>query len=71
MIDGLVLNFKAMFSARVKVTKKDFCIVLARKRQMCRDRAPFKLLRNEFLIRAGMQVSYKVSIGVRQALASD
>ena len=28
MID--VLNFKAMFSARVKVRKQDFCVVLAR-----------------------------------------
>ena len=27
LIDVLVLNFKAMFSALVKVRKKDFCIV--------------------------------------------
>ena len=27
VIDVLVLNFKAMFLARVKVRKKDFCIV--------------------------------------------
>ena len=39
---------KAMFSALVKlrkrdfcvVRKKDFCVVLARKQQKCRDRAP-------------------------------
>ena len=28
LIDALVLNFKAIFSARVKVREKDFCIVL-------------------------------------------
>ena len=39
-IDVLVLNFKAMVSARVKVRKKDFCIVLAGKQQKCHDRAP-------------------------------
>ena len=31
-----------MFSARVKVRKKDFCIVSARNQQACRDRAPLK-----------------------------
>ena len=31
-IDALVLNFKAMLSARVKVRKKDFCTVLAEKK---------------------------------------
>ena len=40
LIDILALNFKAMFSARVKVRKKDFCIALAEKQQKCRDRAP-------------------------------
>ena len=40
LIDVLVLSFKAMFSARVKVRKKDFCIRLARKQPKCRDRAP-------------------------------
>ena len=40
LIDILVLNFKAMILARVKVRKKDFCIVLAGKQQKCRDRAP-------------------------------
>ena len=29
MIDVLVLNVKAVFSALLKVTKKTFCIVLA------------------------------------------
>ena len=29
-----------MFSVRVKVRKKDFCIVLAVIQQKCRDRAP-------------------------------
>ena len=33
LIDVLVLDFKAMFSARVKVSEKDFCIVLAGKQQ--------------------------------------
>lgn len=42
VIDVLVLNFNAMFSARVKVKKKDLCIVLARKQQRCRHRAPLK-----------------------------
>ena len=35
LIQVLVLNFKAMFSARVKVSKNDFYIVLARKQQKC------------------------------------
>ena len=33
LIYVLVLDFKAMFSARVKVSKKDYCIVLAGKQQ--------------------------------------
>ena len=33
LIDVLVLDFKAIFSARVKVSEKDFCIVLAGKQQ--------------------------------------
>ena len=33
LIDALVLHFKAIFSARVKVSKKDFSIVLAAKQQ--------------------------------------
>ena len=37
LIEVLVLNFKAMFSARVKVRRKYFCIVLALK---CFDGAP-------------------------------
>ena len=45
LIDVLVLNFKAMFSAQVRVGKKDSYIVLAGKQQRCCDRAPFKLLR--------------------------
>ena len=45
LIDVLVLNFKTMFSARVKGRKMDFCIVLAGKQQKCRDTAPqFKKL---------------------------
>ena len=39
LIDVLVLNFKAMFSARVKVRKKGFCIVLAEKQPKCRAKA--------------------------------
>ena len=39
LIDLLVLNFKAMFLAQVKVRKKDFCMVLAKKLRKCRDRA--------------------------------
>ena len=31
LIDVVILNFKAMFPAHVKVRKKDFCIVLAGK----------------------------------------
>ena len=31
LIDALVLNFKAMFPALVKVTKKDLCKVLTGK----------------------------------------
>ena len=42
LIDVLVLNFKAMFSAGVKVRKKHFCIVLTGKQQKCHDRAPLK-----------------------------
>ena len=42
MIDLFVVNFKAMFSAQVKVRKKDFCLVLAVKQQKCPDRAPLK-----------------------------
>ena len=38
MIAILVLNFKVMFSAQVKVRKRDFCIVLARKKKRYRDR---------------------------------
>lgn len=34
LIDVLVLNFKAMFAALVKVRKMDFCIVLAEKQQI-------------------------------------
>ena len=44
MIDVLVLNFKAMFSAREKARKKDFCLVLGGKQENCRDRAPLKVL---------------------------
>ena len=36
MIDVLVLNFKAVFSAWVKVRKNDFCIGLTGEQQMCR-----------------------------------
>ena len=43
LIDVLVLNYEAMFSARVKVRKKDFCIFLAGKPQKCRDRAPLSI----------------------------
>ena len=39
LIEVLVLNFKAMFSARVKVRKKGFCIVLAGKQPKCRAKA--------------------------------
>jgi len=41
----LVLNLKPMFSARAKVSKKDFCIVLGGKQQKCRDRAPLSVRR--------------------------
>lgn len=37
LTDVLVLNFKAMFSVRVKVRMKDFCIVLVGKKQKWRD----------------------------------
>ena len=37
------LYSRAMFSARVKVRKKDFGIFLARKQQKYRDRAPLSL----------------------------
>ena len=40
LIGLLVLNLKTMLSARMKIKRKDFCIVLAGKRQNCRDRAP-------------------------------
>ena len=40
LIGVLVLNFKAMFSARIKVRKKDFCLVLAKKQHKSRYRAP-------------------------------
>lgn len=40
LIDISVLNFKAMSSASVTVTKKDFSIFLAGKQQKCPDRAP-------------------------------
>ena len=33
LIGLLVLNLKTMFSARMKIKKKDFCIVMAGKRQ--------------------------------------
>ena len=45
LINVLVLNFKGMFSARVKLIKKDFCIVLAGKQQECRYRAPLTYAR--------------------------
>ena len=40
IIDFLVLNFKAIFSALAKVRKKEFCIVLAGKQQKCCGEAP-------------------------------
>lgn len=41
LIDVLVLNFKAIFSAPEKLKKKDFCTVLAwKQKQECRGRAP-------------------------------
>ena len=40
MIPFLVLNFKEMFWAGVKVRKKDFCLILIEKQQKYRDRAP-------------------------------
>ena len=40
LIDVLVLNFKIIFSALVKVRGKDLWIVSAGKQQKCRDRAP-------------------------------
>ena len=40
LIDVLVMNFKIMFSAIVKVREKDFFIVSAGKQLKCRDRAP-------------------------------
>ena len=40
LIDVFVLNFKEMCSARVRVRKTDFCIVLAGKQLKYRDRAP-------------------------------
>jgi len=43
LIDVLVLNFKAMLSAQVKVRKKDFCIVfVVEKLQKCHERAALK-----------------------------
>jgi len=42
MTDFFVVNFKAMFSAQVKVRKKDSCIVLATKQQKCPDQPPLK-----------------------------
>lgn len=36
----LVLNFKAMFWAQVKVRKKNFCMVLAQNQQKHHDRSP-------------------------------
>ena len=44
--DVLVINFKAMFSARVEVPKKDFYILLAGKPQNCRVRGPLTVLAN-------------------------
>ena len=41
--DILAINFKAIFSALMKVKKKDFCIVLAGLQQKCHDRAPLRL----------------------------
>ena len=38
LIAILVLNFKVIFLAQVKVRKRDFCIVLARKQKRYRDR---------------------------------
>ena len=40
LINILVLNMKATYSAQVKVRKKDFCIVSAGKQQKCSDGAP-------------------------------
>ena len=34
-IEVLVLNFKAIFWAQIKVRKEDFFVVLARKQQKC------------------------------------
>ena len=51
MIDVLVLYFKAMFLAWVKVRKKDFCIILAEKHQKCCGRAPLKLFKALVLAR--------------------
>ena len=42
IIDVLVLNFKAAFSTLTKVTKKDFCIVLAGKHQKCLVGVPLR-----------------------------
>ena len=44
LIAILVLTFKVMFSAQVKVRKRDFCIVLAREQKRYRDceRAPLR-----------------------------
>ena len=44
--DVLVTNFKAMFSARVEVPKKDFNTLLAGKPQKCRVRGPLTTLAN-------------------------
>ena len=41
MIDVLVLNFKVIFLARVKVRKKDLYVWLEKK-QKCNDRARLK-----------------------------
>ena len=44
LIGFLVLNLKVMFSALVKLIKKDFRIVLTGKQQKCRHRAPLRHL---------------------------
>ena len=69
LIDVLVLNFMAMFSARVRVRQKDLCIVFTTKQQKGRYRPPVTIFvcQNRWSSRLlRVRASFKFKIQMRR-----
>jgi len=70
LTDVSVLNFKPMFAAWVKVTKKGFCLVMAGKLQKCGDRSPLRwtITQSFFITTTFDKTDFILNLHVRVAM---